>query len=335
MAKEYADATSVTYTRSPDGKLETRTWARLDGANPLVTTYDYYDDGGTDSALTGELQKVDYSDATKDVEYTAYTRLGQPKTVVDIVGTRTFGYNAYGELASETIDGSGGGLYSRVITRKHEESLAGALGRDIGFDIGVSGDLDQDYDVDYGYDAQGRLLRIDGPGLPAGGAVYDRVRDAQQEIVSDLIATLTYKDGSANALASATRVYDDHRDLLVSIENEESGTPETISMYTYAYDDAGRRTSVVYTGSAFDPDFHVDFGYNDRGELITADRKTGTSPGSGTLITPGPSAFGYTYDPIGNRTTYDVDASTTHYCTNEVNQYDATAAAAGCDPATG
>ena len=95
LKKEYADATSVTYTRSPDGKLETRTWARLDGANPLVTTYDYYDDAGTDSALTGELQKVDYSDATKDVEYTAYTRLGQPKTVVDIVGTRTFAYNAY------------------------------------------------------------------------------------------------------------------------------------------------------------------------------------------------------------------------------------------------
>ncbi|MBN1490904.1 MAG: hypothetical protein JXA69_13380 [Phycisphaerae bacterium] len=333
--KEYADETSVQYGRSPDGKLETRTWARQVGPNKdedLITEYVYDDD-------TGELTEVKYyhdTEQTPDpdthgIEYT-YTRLGQHHTVADVVGTRTFAYNAYGELASETIDGSGGGLYSRVITRKHEESQTGALGRDIGFDIGTAQDPDQDYDVDYAYDAQGRLERIDGPGLPAGGAVYDRVRDGQQEIVSDLIATLTYKDGSANALASATRVYDDHRDLLESIENEESGTPVTISKYTYAYDDAGRRTSVVYTGSAFDPDFHVDFGYNDRGELTAADRRQGTTPGQGNHLVADKHAFDYTYDPIGNRITYNVDdaQTPTHYCANSVNQYDATGAAAGC-----
>ena len=52
--KAYADATSVTYTRRPDGKLETRTWARQVGPNEdedLITEYVYDDD-------TGELTEV-------------------------------------------------------------------------------------------------------------------------------------------------------------------------------------------------------------------------------------------------------------------------------------
>src|SRR5690606_23719942 len=69
-AKEYADETKTQYTYHPSGELATRTWARLVGGQPLVTTYTYWEDAG------GELKKVDYSDSTPDVEYT-YTRTGQ------------------------------------------------------------------------------------------------------------------------------------------------------------------------------------------------------------------------------------------------------------------
>jgi hypothetical protein len=44
-----------------------------------------------------------------------FDRLGRPKTVVDVVGTRTFAYNGPSDdgtlqLDTETIDGSGGTL---------------------------------------------------------------------------------------------------------------------------------------------------------------------------------------------------------------------------------
>ena len=66
----------------------------------------------------GELKKIDYSDNTPEVEYT-YTRSGQLETVTDTVGMRTFAYNDELDLMTETIDGSGDGLYSTVITRKY------------------------------------------------------------------------------------------------------------------------------------------------------------------------------------------------------------------------
>ena len=44
------------------------------------------------------------------------------------VGTRTFSYNAALQLASEAIDGSSGGLYSKIITRAYQNGT-GVPGR--------------------------------------------------------------------------------------------------------------------------------------------------------------------------------------------------------------
>ena len=105
-AKTYADGHGPTYAYTLDGKLATRTWARTDANdNPLTTTYSY------DSA-TGELLGIDYADATPDIAY-AYTRTGQPATVTDVVGTRTFAYDAQLQDVSETIVG----LYDKTLTR--------------------------------------------------------------------------------------------------------------------------------------------------------------------------------------------------------------------------
>ncbi len=62
-AKEYSDGNQTTYTYTDDGKLETRTWARMVNGNPLTTTYAYDPD-------TGELLSIDYSDDTPDISFT-------------------------------------------------------------------------------------------------------------------------------------------------------------------------------------------------------------------------------------------------------------------------
>ena len=109
-SKEYDDGKAVTYTYTTGGRLETRTWARLDGPNPLVTTYTY-------DPATAELTSIDYSDATPDITFT-YDRLGRQQTITDAVGTRTFAYNAQLQLETETITG----LYDRTITRTYDTS---------------------------------------------------------------------------------------------------------------------------------------------------------------------------------------------------------------------
>src|SRR5690606_34184923 len=97
--QEYADGKKTTYTYTDEGRLETRTWARsVTGSH--VTTYVY-------DADTGDMTDVQYSDSTPDVEFT-YDRTGRQKTVTDVVGTRTFAYNADMSLDTETIDGSSG-----------------------------------------------------------------------------------------------------------------------------------------------------------------------------------------------------------------------------------
>ena len=60
-AKTDAAGKSTTYTYTSDGKLLTRTWARLNDGQPLNTTFSY--------DTFGQLQKIDYSDSTPDITY--------------------------------------------------------------------------------------------------------------------------------------------------------------------------------------------------------------------------------------------------------------------------
>lgn len=47
---------------------------------------------------------------------------------------------------------------------------------------GTSQDADADYDSSHGYDSQGRLARVTGPGLPAYGAVYGFAADLLSQV---------------------------------------------------------------------------------------------------------------------------------------------------------
>lgn len=106
-----------------------------------------------------------------------------------------------------------------------------------------------------------------------------------------------------------------------------AGTP-------YLSDELGRRTQCVREGAAFAASHHDVRSHNARNELTGSTRRAGTAPGSGTLDAD--LGRGHEYDPIGNRDWYDEGQATRlHYCANELNQYETTAAGdADCPPNT-
>ncbi|HSW45258.1 MAG TPA: hypothetical protein VLM89_06775, partial [Phycisphaerae bacterium] len=249
----------------------------------------------------------------------AYNRLGKIATVADAAGTRTFAYDPDElDLQSESIDGSSGGLYSKLITRKYD-TTAGVIGRSTGFRVGTSNDPAADYEMTYGYDGQGRLEKIFGPGLDStNGVKYDRLTN------SELVEYARFKSSGDADLATIQRVPVGNRDLLDYVENKAGAT--TVSKYDYTLDTLGRRKAVVLEGTAFSSNHHWDYGYNGRSELVGGNRRTGTDPGQGTDFSPN-GVFDYTYDPIGNRTESNVDHASPamSYTANNVNQYTATA----------
>jgi len=142
-----------------------------------------------------------------------------------ITGTRTFGYRSSDlQLETEDIDGSSGGLYTKLITRKYETSGSGTIaGRPAGFQIGDSSDPDADYDLTWAYDVAGRLEKIAGTGLPAGGVKYTRLAN------SELIEKIEYLDGSASPLLATTRSFETDRNLIIKIKNYDHVNSQTIS----------------------------------------------------------------------------------------------------------
>ncbi|TWT45059.1 hypothetical protein RAS1_14800 [Phycisphaerae bacterium RAS1] len=300
-AKTYADETQTKYSYTPEGRLHTRTWARQVDSADLLTTYAYDED-------TGELESIDYSDTTPepDIEFT-YTRTGLTDVVTDnrLEVTHDYDYDALLHLETETISElTSGVLYEKVITRGYSEIAPGRLES---LQVGTTGDLDADYAAAYAYDGPtARMTRVTGPGLPSGsgsdfGAWYGYLTN------SELVEKTEIKSAANAVLLRTTRGFEDHRDLLTSVENkwDPAGTPVVKSRYTYTNDRLARRTSVLNEGTAFSlPSPHTAaynrYGYNDRNELTTAYRYLGDDLEDTDDPVPN-EHFKYDYDPIGNR----------------------------------
>jgi hypothetical protein len=87
-----------------------------------------------------------------------------------------------------------------------------------------------------------------------------------------------------------------------------------------------RHVKGVDMGTAFSQSAHEIYTYNDRSELLTGKRYTGTNPTDTSNPMTG-RQFSYEYDNIGNRTAHHIDANTTTYTldTSGLNQYVSTA----------
>jgi RHS repeat-associated protein len=305
-AKSYADASSVRYGYTPDGRLHQRTWAR-----DVLTTYGY-------DAATGDLTTITYSDSTPGVTF-VYDRLGRKTQVTDGPGQTDFGYDPTTlQLLTETITGD---HYERLITRSYEVLPGQAeahASRPSGLTVGTSQDPDADYATAWHYDDAtdhlGRLNRVTGPGLPAYGAVYAYERD------SDLVAVTGFMADESTTRGTASRTFEGLRDVVESVSNRWGTT--TVSQYEYRSDALARRTSVVNTGAAFNPNRFTLWTYNDRNELLSSRRYNGTNINDPrNPVTT--QQFVFAYDPIGNRLTYQGDGldGPREYTANSLNQY--------------
>jgi hypothetical protein len=228
-------------------------------------------------------------------------------------------------MKTETIAGN---LYNKVVTRKPQTDGT-AKGRDLGFQVGVTGDLDQDYDVTYAYDDEneaeeytGRMKRITGPGLTSKGVVYGYAGGM------DFVGSVEFQDADDETAASITRTFNSDeyefysptgelRDVLTCVENKIGA--QTVSKYTYIYDELGRREYGVNEGYAFAASAYNEYGYSDRSELDSSYRYDLTTfdevPAERRL---------YDYDNIGNRESHtdgDVTPPGVTYTSNALNQY--------------
>jgi len=117
---------------------------------------------------------------------------------------------------------------------------------------------------------------------------------------------------------SATRSYESDRNLVDYVQNDVDGS--TVSKYDYTNDDAGKRTDVVMTGTAFDSDTFNKYGYNSRDE-VTSGQNNGTDS-SDTSDPVTSYDYDLDYDPIGNQETYTDAGTQTDYTSNSLNQYE-------------
>ncbi len=232
-------------------------------------------------ALDGSLLTVNYSDSTPDVTFT-YNRLGQQLTVSDAVGSRTFAYNDKLQLTGETI----AGIYNRTLTQGYD-----ALGRN------NSLSLDSGYSLSYSYDSFGRH---NGLTMNSQAITYGFVAN------SDLVGSLSRTNGINTAIS-----YESNRDLITQVQHFNANN---IATYGFNNDTLARRTSMSKTGSAFAQSDTIDYGYNDRSELVSAD--------SQNILA---YDYDFNFDPIGNRldssSTESGSTVSTSYTSNSLNQY--------------
>ena len=288
--KVYADGKGPRYTYTPDGRLATRTWAR-----GIVTTHSYDSNG----ALTNTV----YSDGTPSVAL-AYNRAGRQVEARDAAGVTTFAYDDFGENTNETVIGVAG---TNVLERFYD-----ALGRNTGYALNGVRQTTLAYDP-----VTGRLVMMTtatgGAGVPPAQNESDQNHCSPSPSTftsfqwsylqgSDLKTSLTYPNG---LIASWT--YDANNQLL----QVRNATPTNgISQFDYAYDAAGRRTAIAKSGTAFEFDDVVSYGYNARSELTNAIAAVDAN-----------YRYSYQYDPIGNRESSSERGTNTTYAANELNQY--------------
>ncbi|HWA85001.1 MAG TPA: hypothetical protein VG710_02165, partial [Opitutus sp.] len=241
---EHPSGKTVTTTYNSRLQVATRTLAR-----GVVTTYGY------DSA-TGELLSQTYSDDTAPVGYT-YGRTGQVETVSDDTGIRDLVYDPAKpwRLTAEAEDAFYG---RRVLTRLYDNDTI--KGRVTGFQLGPTAGSGAELEQTFGFTTVGRFESIT---TKRDANTSSRTFRYTYRTDSALIAALTIDGNSSFGVA---RDYEDHRDLVTSLDTTWGET--SVSRYDYAYNELAQRTSTLQSGAAFadygDSTFHL-YTYDGRG----------------------------------------------------------------------
>lgn len=202
----------------------------------------------------------------------SYDALGRVTSASDVSGTATYVYDEKGD-ETEIVQT---GLVEKTLSRHYDD-----YGRNTGYSLDGTRQITVEYDS-----ASGRIASADIGGIAHTWSYLEG---------SDLKSRLDY-----GTIGSAEWSYEPNRDLLTQVENSAHGS--VISQYDYTNDAAGRRTSKN----------NERYGYNERGELISA-------TGNGN--------YSYVYDDIGNRISSSEPENSFAYTANSLNQYTGISAA--------
>ena len=270
ISKTYADNSSVVKTYDAFNRLSTETDAR-----GVVKTHSY-------EVARGLLLGTSYSDTTTTISYT-YNHLGQLTQVTDDAGTRTIGYNTYGEQETDSLLA---GNITHLITETRD-----VMGRSTGFTYTKNGAVQHTVTTGYGSDG-----RIASAGFLYGGT--EKQFSYGYLPGSNLLQTLTMPCNM-----TLTQSYETQRDLLIGMAYHRSTT--LVTQRSYTYDTLGRplTRSTARNGQTVNDSFV----HNSRSELSSA--------------TVNGNNYGYDYDNIGNRRMAMEASDYTIYEVNNLNQY--------------
>jgi RHS repeat-associated protein len=262
-----------------------------DGKGP---TYSYTPDGKfsqrtwtrgivTDYAYDawGNLTNTVYSDDTPIISL-AYDAFGRQVEVHDAAGATTFFYDSYGSLTNEAIVSVAG---TNVIERYWDE-----FGRTTGYALNGVRQSTLAYDP-----ATGRLATMlaCGSDTPFTWNYFDG---------SDLKSSLSYPNG-----IMASWAYDANNQMLQVCNTSATNV---ISRYDYIYDAGGQRVNVSKSGTAFNQDGSIAYGYNEKCELTNAVAAADSN-----------YRYAYKFDDIGNRESATERGTNNVYSSNNLNQY--------------
>ncbi len=274
LCKTYADNSTFAKTYDSFGRLATETNAR-----GTVKTFSYL-------STTGELSGIVFADNAAPSQAFTYTLTGKLAGVTDAAGMRSFTYNEYDELVTDSLTV---GNETHLITENRDE-----VGRSTGF---AYSEADGAFGSEqYGYGTDGRLATAafshNGEWKSFG---YGYLPGTNQ------LQTLTMPNGM-----TLTQQFEEKRDLLTGMLYKR-GTTGVVERY-YTYDSLGR--PLTRSESRNGSTRNDAFAHNDRSELSEA--------------TLGSDSYAYAYDNIGNRKTAQENAEeATAYTANALNQYTA------------
>ena len=271
ISKSYADGTHVDKTYNVLGLPE-----RLCNARGMSEIREY-------DMLTGQLTRVSFSDGSTPSQTYTYNHLGQLIQVTDAAGTRTIGYNEYGEQKTDNLAAGG---KTHLITETRDQ-----LGRSTGYTYAKNGIVEQNVFTGYGDEG-----RISAAGFLHGGE--EKQFGFSYLEGTNLLHQLTKPNG-----ITFTQTYEEKRDLVASMYYKKGST--TIVGREYTYDALGR--PLTRSTSRKGTVTNDSFVYNTRSELALATVDGGN--------------YSYDYDNIGNRKSAEEATEELIYGANNLNQY--------------
>lgn len=272
----------------------------------LSTTYRY-------PASTGDLESIDYSDATPDVTYT-YTRTGKIESVRDATGLRDYIHDRE-RLSAERFGAWHGDLVLTYLpddTTVPDPGANRVPGRHAGFALGyvpiVNGvpqtqDMAREMKSALRYDDFGRIKDL----------IVSHANQTSADFVYTYEPNSDFWRSRTSGAFRHERTPAPHRDALKVAATTWNGS--LLAEHEYRHLDSGDLTSTTQSGAIY-ADYGgsggataFTYGYNARGELIHATGKLGSTDGPPL---PGRD-YEFDYDTAGNRRETRIDGTPSSY----------------------